>query len=197
MTTPPWPSLKILLLEDDPLDAELIVGALHRTAPGWKVQRVATRAAFTQALASLEPNVVLSDHAVSSFDAFDALQLTRTRRPGIPFVLVAGMFEETTARCLRSGADNFVNKSDLSRLSPAIVAAVAVREPLLKLSERQLQVLQLIALGCSTRETARRMQLSVKTVETHRAEVMKRLEIHDVAGLVRFAIRVGLIAVNQ
>jgi two-component system, NarL family, response regulator LiaR len=58
-------------------------------------------------------------------------------------------------------------------------------------------VLQLIAAGNSTREVARRLRLSVKTVETHRAQVMKRLDIHDLASLVRYAVRVGIVSAAQ
>lgn len=63
-----------------------------------------------------------------------------------------------------------------------------------KLTPRQAEILQLIAEGSSTKEIARRLDLSVKTVETHRAQLMDRLDIHDVAGLVRYAIRVGLVS---
>jgi len=61
------------------------------------------------------------------------------------------------------------------------------------LSPRQREVLQLIAEGRSTREIAERLHLSVKTVETHRAQLMQRLEIFNVAGLTRHALRIGLI----
>jgi DNA-binding NarL/FixJ family response regulator len=54
-------------------------------------------------------------------------------------------------------------------------------------------VLQLIAEGHSTKDMAQRLSVSVKTIETHRMEIMNRLGIHDVAGLVRYAIRIGLI----
>jgi len=60
------------------------------------------------------------------------------------------------------------------------------------LTPRQREVLQLIAEGRTTREIARLLNISVKTVETHRAQLMERLDIHDVAGLVRYAIRAGL-----
>jgi DNA-binding NarL/FixJ family response regulator len=65
------------------------------------------------------------------------------------------------------------------------------------LSPRQCEVLKLIAEGGSTKEIAGKLNLSVKTVEGHRAELMRRLEIHDVAGLVRYAIRTGLVAVDS
>jgi DNA-binding NarL/FixJ family response regulator len=61
------------------------------------------------------------------------------------------------------------------------------------LTPRQRQILQLVAEGLGTRQIAERLFLSVKTVETHRAQIMQRLDIHDVPGLVRFAIRHGLL----
>jgi DNA-binding NarL/FixJ family response regulator len=65
--------------------------------------------------------------------------------------------------------------------------------PLDGLTRRQCEILQLIAEGHSTKEIAGTLDLGVKTVETHRARLMDRLDIHDVAGLVRFAIRAGLV----
>jgi DNA-binding NarL/FixJ family response regulator len=62
-----------------------------------------------------------------------------------------------------------------------------------KLTPRQREVLQLIAEGHSTKDMAQRLSVSVKTIETHRMDIKHRLGIHDVAGLVRYAIRVGLI----
>jgi DNA-binding NarL/FixJ family response regulator len=112
-------------------------------------------------------------------------------------VLVSGAFEQSTSECLRSGATDFVRKSELSRLGSAIGTAVKLRESLRRLSKRQRQVLQMLALGGSTREIARRLRLSVKTVETHRAQVMHRTGIHDLAGLVRYAVRVGIVSAAQ
>jgi len=65
------------------------------------------------------------------------------------------------------------------------------------MTPRQRQVLQLIAEGLGTREIAERLHVSIKTVETHRAQLMERLNIHDVPGLVRFAIRVGMINIDR
>jgi DNA-binding NarL/FixJ family response regulator len=61
------------------------------------------------------------------------------------------------------------------------------------LSARQQDVLHFIATGLSTKKIAQVMQLSPKTVESHRSQLMKRLNIHDITGLVRYAIRVGLV----
>jgi DNA-binding NarL/FixJ family response regulator len=73
-----------------------------------------------------------------------------------------------------------------------VVTAHGVRTPE-ELTPRQREVLQLIAEGHTTKQIARRLQLSVKTVETHRAQIMERLGIRNVAGLVRYAIRTGLV----
>ena len=85
-------------------------------------------------------------------------------------------------------------------LSPAVARHVvrgAVRRgesDTTQLTPRQREILQLIAEGASTKQIAAKLGLSVKTVETHRAKLMERLDIHDVAGLVRYAIRAGFIA---
>jgi DNA-binding NarL/FixJ family response regulator len=75
--------------------------------------------------------------------------------------------------------------------------AGAVAGPLGMLTPRQREILQLIAEGHSTKDIGLRLDLSVKTVETHRAQIMERLGIHDLAGLVRFAIRVGLVSSDK
>lgn len=69
-----------------------------------------------------------------------------------------------------------------------------MRRPLEKLTARQIEVLRPVAEGHRTRAIADRLTLSVKTVESHRGEVMKRLGIHDVASLMRYAMRVGLVS---
>lgn len=68
--------------------------------------------------------------------------------------------------------------------------------PYTRLTPRQREVLQLIAEGHTTKDMAQRLHISVKTVETHRTQLMKRLDIHDVAGLVRYAIRTGLLILD-
>jgi DNA-binding NarL/FixJ family response regulator len=70
---------------------------------------------------------------------------------------------------------------------------VSVRRPLEKLTRRQIEVLRLVAKGHRTREIAKELKLSVKTVESHRGELMKRLGVRDVVSLVHYAMRVGLV----
>jgi DNA-binding NarL/FixJ family response regulator len=66
-----------------------------------------------------------------------------------------------------------------------------------QLTPRQREVLQLIAEGNSSKEIARRLDLSVKTVDTHRSQLMRQLDIHEVTGLVRYALRCGLISADS
>lgn len=95
---------------------------------------------------------------------------------------------------MRAGAEDIVLKANLAHLPGAIDQALRIRRPLEKLSPRQMQVLHLVADGNTTPQIARRLRISVKTVETHRGELMKRLGIHDVVGIVRYAVRVGMVS---
>lgn len=188
--------LKVLLLEDDPRDAELVALAVRDAAPESTVRLVDTSVEFVRALEEFIPDVILSDHAVSDFNALDAFRLAQSRVPGSPFILVSGVFEQRASECLQAGADDFVHKAVLARLGPAIASAMSRRAPLRRLSRRQREVLQLLAAGLSTREIAVHLHVSIKTVETHRSQLMLRLGIHDVAGLVRYAVQVGIVSTS-
>ena len=184
--------LRVLLLTPDPRDADLITCAVERSTPPNTVVHVETRAEFVRALEVFEPDVILCDHG-AEFSAAGALRLAQAQLQASPFLLLADTFEQSSSDCLKMGAWDCIFRSDLSRLLPAINLAIEARTPLRRLSRRQREVLQLLAMGCSTREIAERLRLSVKTVETHRAAIMKRLGIRQLANLVRYSLRVGLI----
>ncbi len=129
--------------------------------------------------------------------------------------------EEYVIRALRAGAAGYLLKDAataevrlalqavirgeryLSRAIPSqviddrLAASPGSHDPLEPLTPRQREVLQLIAEGKSTKEIAFHLQVSAKTVETHRAQLMRRLNIHDVAGLVRYSIRAGLVTSDR
>ncbi|MEO8578982.1 MAG: response regulator transcription factor [Gemmatimonadales bacterium] len=187
--------LRVLLLDDSESDAELIKHELHRSGLAAVTERVDSEEAFSRAVRDFAPDVVLTDHSLSEFDARNALDILRQRRPATPLIVVTGAVTgEKTVAFIRGGAEDVVLKSNLHRLSASITDAVTVRRPLEKLTARQIQVLRLVAEGHRTRAIADRLKLSVKTVESHRGEVMKRLGIHDVVSLVRYAMRVGLVS---
>jgi DNA-binding NarL/FixJ family response regulator len=138
-------------------------------------------------------------------------------------IIILSMYttEEYVLRALRAGAAGYLMKdADIaelelaidavvrgeSYLSPAVSKYVAdyvrrvgegATSALDQLTPRQREVLQLIAEGHTTRQIAQIMDISDKTVETHRANLMDRLDIHDIAGLVRYAVRVGIISVEE
>jgi DNA-binding NarL/FixJ family response regulator len=197
MPTSPSLGLRVLLLTADPRDADLITCVVERAHPPNTVVQVETRAAFVRALEVFEPDVILCDHGVDEFSASGALRLAQARLQASPFLLLADTFEQSDSECLKMGASDCIFRSDLSRLLPAIDLALEARTAFRRLSRRQREVLQLLAIGCSTREIARRLRLSVKTIETHRAAVMKRLGIRQLANLVRYSLRVGLIQRSQ
>jgi DNA-binding NarL/FixJ family response regulator len=189
--------LRVLLLEDSDADAQLITHELNRSGLTVMTGRVDTADSFTAALRSFAPDVVLSDHSLAQFDSSAALQILRSIRPATPLIVVTGVV--TGGQCVamvRQGAADLVLKAYLSRLAAAIVSALEVRSGLTQLTTRQVEVLTMVAEGHRTRDIAARLGLSIKTVESHRGEIMKRLRLHDVVSLVRYAIRVGLVSLD-
>jgi DNA-binding NarL/FixJ family response regulator len=186
-------SLRILLVED-PSSSEAVIAEITRVCPGSLVERADSRQSYERALSELEPDVVLVDDALPWIDVRTALSLLQERLPAVPLIVLArALDEESVIGGLRAGAEDFVLMGNLRRLRAAVDRALSVRKPLRKLSPRQLDVLRLIAAGHTTPGIANRLERSPKTIETHRSEIMKRLGIHDVVGLVRYAIRVGLL----
>jgi DNA-binding NarL/FixJ family response regulator len=158
---------------------------------------VDTRQAFEATLASFAPDLVLCDHSLSQFNAPAALEVVRKCRPATPLIVVSGALDSAAAvACMRAGAEDIILKSELGRLPAAVTTAVAIRERFSTLSPRQREVMRLIAEGLSTREVGERLGMSTKTADTHRAEVMKRLGLHDVVSLVKYAVRLGLVRSN-
>lgn len=189
--------LRVLLLEDNAADAELIQEELQRTGLNVLVQRADSKDAFARALRDFAPAVVISDHMLAQFNSRAAMRLVQQLRPKAAVIVVAGALDEQSAvACIRAGADNLVLKSNLRRLRAVIEAALTSRRKLELLSPRQVEVLRMVAEGNTTREIASRLKLSVKTVETHRGAIIKRLGIHDLVGLVRYALRVGLVPLD-
>ena len=164
------------------------------------------------------PDLVLMDIAMPGLNGLDATARIVKESPTTRVILLSmHANEEYLRQALQVGASGYLLKgAELAELelalktvargerylTPAVAkyAIEAYREkpegpagPLAKLSMRQREILQLIAEGQTTKDIAHRLNLSVKTVETHRSQLMERLDIHDVPGLVRFAMRVGLI----
>jgi DNA-binding NarL/FixJ family response regulator len=168
----------------------------------------------------LRPDLMLLDITMPDGGGFEVLEQVTKKYPEIKIiVLTVHEAGEYAIRTLREGAVGFLPKSAAStELDQAIQAVIrgevyispetsrktlleygkgaTKRDLLATLSPRQREVLRLIAEGKTTKQIAQLLEISVKTVETHRAQLMERLGIHDVAGLVRYAIIVGLIEVE-
>ena len=188
---------RVLLLSPSVADADRIGRALADSGMESVVNRVDGREQFTAALDDDAPDVVIAEFAPSRFDVCGALEVVRSRRPATPVIVVTESVTGADAlACLRAGADDLILVSRLGRLAESIKEAAARRSPLARLTSRQFEVLRLVAEGHRTRDIADKLKLSVKTVESHRGEVMKRLEMHGVVNLVRYAMQVGLIALS-
>ena len=117
--------LRILQLEDDPRDAELIRETLEAGGVTCGVTRVETEADFVASLKQSEFELILADYSLPSFDGLSALKIARQKRPEVPFIFVAGTLGEDVAiEALKIGATDYVSKSGLSRLVPSVKRAL-------------------------------------------------------------------------
>src|SRR5688572_26881991 len=142
--------LRILQIEDDAADAELVLRELKRGGLEFEAQRVHDRASFLLAL-SREPDLVLSDFALPQFDGLTALALLKERYPDVPFILVSGAIgEDIAVTAMREGAADYLLKDRLSRLPTAVRSAVSqavLRRENRVLEARLLRAARLESLG--------------------------------------------------
>jgi diguanylate cyclase (GGDEF)-like protein/PAS domain S-box-containing protein len=119
--------LCVLILEDNPIDAELLLAALRRSGFDPEFERVETEAAFRASLA--KPfDLILSDYALPQFDGLRALKLVRSLGIDVPFILVSGSVgEETAVTAMREGADDYLLKDRITRLGDAVRQALERR----------------------------------------------------------------------
>jgi PAS domain S-box-containing protein len=120
-----YPCLRILSLEDDPNDAELIQAALEAEGLACKMARVDTQTAFRASLEKGEIDLILADYTLPSFDGLSALRLAMSTLPEVPFIFVSGTLgEEVAVEALQIGATDYVLKTRLSRLVPSVLRAL-------------------------------------------------------------------------
>ncbi|HXP49799.1 MAG TPA: response regulator, partial [Bacteroidia bacterium] len=114
-------NIKILMLEDFIEDADLIERQLTRDKVRFISQRVDTRDEFESAIKQFRPDVILSDHSLPQFNSIAALKIAKEEMPNVPFILVTGsVSEEYAVSCMKAGADDYILKTNLSRLPAAI-----------------------------------------------------------------------------
>ena len=209
-----------IVLADDHALVRAGIRALLETLSG--VEVVAEYGDGLEALESVRrepPDAILLDITLPGLNGLEvAARITRLGVPTRVLMLSMHNSPEHAARALAAGAAGYLNKdSAFDELATALDAIFSGRRYLCRalnedvvlelerragdakselelITPRQRQILQLIAEGHPTRQIAERLFLSIKTVETHRGQIMQRLNIFDVPGLVRFAIRNGLVS---
>jgi len=212
-----------LLLADDHVLVRAGIRALLEKIPNVEVVGEAgTGREALQLIKSESPHLVLMDIAMRELGGLEALPRITKDFPNVRVIILsAHANEEYVIRALRSGAAGYMLKDaataelelaiksvseDKTYLSPSISRTVidsylervgGQLSPLEQLTPRQREILQLIAEGKNTKEIAYDLAISVKTVESHRLQLMERLNIRGVPGLVRYAVRSGLVSVEQ
>jgi DNA-binding NarL/FixJ family response regulator len=212
-----------VLLADDHVLVRAGIRALLEKIPNVEVVGEAnTGREALELVRSKLPNLVLMDIAMTELGGLEALPRVTKDFPTVKVIILsAHANEEYVIRALREGASGYMLKDSATTelelainsviqgkiyLSPSISRTViddylqrvgGPVSPLEQLTPRQREILQLLAEGESTKEIAYKLDISVKTVEAHRLQLMERLNIHDVPGLVRYAVRSGLVSAER
>ena len=215
-------SIRILIAEDNHLLRAGLRALLSAADPSHQVVGEADNGARVLELAAeLTPDIVLMDISMPGMNGIETTARLTARYSSIRVIMLSSYCEEQyVQRALKAGARGYVLKNvSIDNLRSA-VAAVARGDSyfssevtallshwaggppggfdkLATLSGRQREVLQLVAEGGTTKEIAHHLALSPKTVDCHRAELMRRLDIRDIAGLVRFAIQAGVVRTTE
>ena len=211
-----------ILIADDHEVARQGIRALLESHPGWEVCAEAKDGREAVELATnSKPDIVLLDIGMPNLNGLDAARQILAMSPAIRIlILTMHDAEQVVREVLAAGARGFVLKSDAARDLVAAVDALQHRgtffttrvtqmvlngylhqekesQVLAKavLTPREREVIQLLAEGKTSKEVAVALKLSVKTAETHRTNLMRKLDLHSVADLTLYAIRNGIVQI--
>ncbi|MCU1723335.1 MULTISPECIES: response regulator [unclassified Pseudomonas] len=215
---------RLLIADDSPLFRAGLRALLEQKQEYAVVGEAGDAVTTLELSEQLKPDIILLDIALGTLTGEELLRELYLRVPACTVLMLSSRSElEFVMHCLQQGAHGFLLKSATVQelelalqslrgggqyLSSAVLPLVigqAVKQnrrrpqvsTAMQLTARQLEILRLIARGESTRSIADGLGLSVKTVEAHRSQIMHRLQIHDVPGLVLFAVREGIIRLND
>jgi len=216
--------IRVLLAEDHTIVRKGLRSLLDAEAGIEVVGEAGDGREAVRKVQQLSPDIVVMDIAMPGLNGLEGTRQIRKRFPEVKVVILTmHTDEEYILQILASGASGYVVKQAAPRelvsaiqsvhrggsfFSPSIskkivegyirqAEATVEANSYQKLTEREREVLQLIAEGHSTREIGQLLHISVKTVETHRAHLTDKLDIHSVAELTQYAIRKGVISLGQ
>jgi DNA-binding NarL/FixJ family response regulator len=217
-TAAPATPATVLLIDDHPLVRKGMVDLINGESDLKVVADVGTVAEAVDAVGKHQPQIVVCDLSLRDGSGLDLIRQLHQTYPSIP-ILVLSMHDESlyAERVLRHGASGYIMKHEATDqvlaairqvlkgemyLSPALAGQLLQRlvvtktapgqSPLTKLSDRELEIFQLIGRGLPSRQIAEMLFLSVKTVETHRENIKRKLGINSAGELLRFAIEQSL-----
>lgn len=209
---------RILIIDDHPLVRQGLIELLQETFQSVVFGQAST---FTEALTCIGQDegwdLILLDISLPDGNGLEALTRIKKQLPATPVLVVSMHPEEHYAmRVLKAGGAGFVSKTDVCNVLVKAVKTIvegrtytsgSVAEQLVeelagkgqagKLSERELQVINLLAGGNSVKEIAFELNLSVKTVSTYRARLLKKLRLRSTVELIRYALREGLAEIKM
>jgi len=210
-------ALHVLIVDDHEV-VRRGLRALIESHPGWEVCGEATTGReAVQKASNLKPNMVVMDIAMPELNGLEATRQILKAIPRTPvLILTVHESEQVVHEVLKAGAQGIVLKSDASRDLVAAIEALSQHKvfftssvakimlegyrkkgshdessenPPSVLSPREREIIQLLAEGKSNNEVADMLYISAKTVETHRAHLMQKLNLHSITQLVHYAIR--------
>ena len=216
-----------VLLADDHTIVRQGLRALLEAEPGFEVVgEVSDGREAVAAARALRPDVVVMDLAMPGLNGIEGTRKI-TARPDCPRVIILSMYAdvEHIVHALRAGASGYVRKQDADTelvaallagspgnpfLTPSVdrklveehlrrarVVAGAEQKRYEPLTPREREVLQLVAEGKANKQIARLLSIAVRTVEAHRASIMRKLNLDDQASLVRYAVRTGIVGAEE
>jgi DNA-binding NarL/FixJ family response regulator len=210
-------TVRILIADDHDL-MRRGVRTLLEPHPGWEICGEATTGREAVAKAEqLKPNIVILDISMPDLNGVDAAKRIKKASPDTEVLIFSAHYSDQLIReILEAGVRGYIVKSDSDRDLVIAVESLAKKKPFFtsratevmltsfseggpkqdaseplrdRLTTREREIVQLLAEGKSSKEVASSLNISVKTAETHRANIMRKLQIHTVSELVRYAIR--------
>lgn len=213
--------IKVLVVDDHPVVRKGLQSCLARHDHIKVVGEASDGDEAMRKSRELSPDLILMDITMPKMNGLAVTELLRKEAPRTKVLVISvHSNKEYIFRVIQAGAHGYVSKEappdelvraiesvfegepffseDIARAAlNQFVATGGKKEPFAQLTSRERQVLVLIAEGQSNKEIANKLGIGVRTIETHRERIMRRLDIHSVAGLTKFAIANGMVSLDE